>query len=155
VKKKKYKGAVQGFVVEAGGRLGPAAKKFIDEVVAECEMSEAASKAAASKILRAIGADWDRSRAQAIYMTATLVQELRNEEQFMADFAHGVVLTMIVVYEGRRVEMIFNRWCFCAHSGFLGLSLIRSVGICNHGNRWQYCKTGRKNCPVAPTGPFS
>ncbi len=28
VKRKKYKGAVQGFVVEAGGRLGPAAKKF-------------------------------------------------------------------------------------------------------------------------------
>ncbi len=34
VKRKKYKGAVRGFVVEAGGRLGPAAKKFIDEVVA-------------------------------------------------------------------------------------------------------------------------
>jgi hypothetical protein len=43
------------FVVEAGGRLGPAAKKLIDEVVAECEMSEAARKAAASKIMRAIG----------------------------------------------------------------------------------------------------
>jgi hypothetical protein len=28
--------AVQGFVVEAAGRLGPAAKKFIE---AECEMS--------------------------------------------------------------------------------------------------------------------
>ncbi len=55
VKRKKYKGAVRGFVVEAGGRLGPAAKKFIDEVVAECEMSEAARKAAASKIMRAIG----------------------------------------------------------------------------------------------------
>ncbi len=38
VKRKKYKGAVRGFVVEAGGRLGPVAKKFIDEVVAECEM---------------------------------------------------------------------------------------------------------------------
>ncbi len=46
---------MQGFVVEAGGRLGPAAKKFIDEVVAECEMPEAARKAAASKIMRAIG----------------------------------------------------------------------------------------------------
>ncbi len=34
VKRKKYKGAVQGFVVDAGGRLGPVAKKFIDEVVA-------------------------------------------------------------------------------------------------------------------------
>ena len=43
MKRKKYKGAVQGFVVEAGGRL---AKKFIDEVVAECEMSEVARKAA-------------------------------------------------------------------------------------------------------------
>jgi hypothetical protein len=42
VRRKKYKGAVQGFVVEAGGRLGPTAKKFIDEVVAECKMSEVA-----------------------------------------------------------------------------------------------------------------
>jgi hypothetical protein len=33
---------VQEFVVDAGGQLGPAAKKFIDEVVAECEMSEVA-----------------------------------------------------------------------------------------------------------------
>jgi hypothetical protein len=50
------RGAVQGFVVEAGGRMGPAAKKFIDEVVAECEMSEAAArKSAASKKMRAIG----------------------------------------------------------------------------------------------------
>ncbi len=55
MKRKKYKGAVQGLVVEAGGRLGPAAKKFTDEVVAECEMPEAARKAAASKIMRAIG----------------------------------------------------------------------------------------------------
>jgi hypothetical protein len=46
---------VQGFVVEAGGRLGPATKKFIDEVVAECKMSEVARKTAASKIIRAIG----------------------------------------------------------------------------------------------------
>ncbi len=30
VKRKKFKGAVQGFAVEAGGRLGPAAKKFIN-----------------------------------------------------------------------------------------------------------------------------
>ncbi len=36
MKRKKYEGAVQGFVVESGGRLGPAAKKFIDEVVEEC-----------------------------------------------------------------------------------------------------------------------
>ncbi len=78
---------MQGFVLEAGGRLGPAAKKFIDEVVAECEMSEAARKAAASKIMRAIP---EVLHTQA-YMMATLVQELRNEEQFMADFANGVV----------------------------------------------------------------
>ncbi len=51
--RKKYKGA--GFVVEAGGRLGRAAKKFIDAVVAECEVSEAARNAAASKRVRAIG----------------------------------------------------------------------------------------------------
>ncbi len=68
VKRKKYKGAVQGFVVR---RLGPAAKKFMDEVVAECEMSEAARKAAASKIMRAIGTE------------ASL---MRNEEQFVADY---------------------------------------------------------------------
>ena len=55
MKRKKSKGTVQGFVVEAGGRLGPAAKKFIDEVVAECEMSEAARKPAAIKKMRAIG----------------------------------------------------------------------------------------------------
>ncbi len=53
-------------------------EKFIDEVVAECEMPEAARKAA------------EVMHKQA-YMMATLVQELRNEEQFMADFAHGVV----------------------------------------------------------------
>ncbi len=40
VNRKKYKGAVQGFVVEAGGRLGPCA---------------VARKAAASKTMRAIG----------------------------------------------------------------------------------------------------
>ncbi len=46
----KRKGAVQGFVVEAGG------KKFINEEVAECEMSEVAREAVASnKRVRAIG----------------------------------------------------------------------------------------------------
>jgi hypothetical protein len=43
-----------------------------------------ARKEAASKIIGRLG------HKQA-YMMATLVQELRNEEQFMADFAHGVV----------------------------------------------------------------
>jgi hypothetical protein len=80
-------------------------------VVAEYEMPEAARKAAATKIMRAIGIEVMHKQA---YMMATLVQELRNEEQFMADFAHGVVLQ----YEGRRVWMIFYRWCFCAHLGF-------------------------------------
>ena len=51
-------------------------------------------------------------------MMATLVQELRNEEQFMADFAHGVVH----VYEG---WMIFYRWCFFAHLGsFVAYSFV-------------------------------
>ncbi len=86
VKRKKYKGAVHGFVVEAGGRLGPAAKKFVDEVVAECEMSQVARKAAASKIMRAMGIEHKQA-----CMMATLVQQLRNEEQFLADFANGVV----------------------------------------------------------------
>jgi hypothetical protein len=42
VRRKKSQGAVQG-VCGGGGRLGPAAKKFIDAV--ECEMSEVARKA--------------------------------------------------------------------------------------------------------------
>jgi hypothetical protein len=42
---------VHGFVLETGGRLGPAAQKFIDEVVG----TEVAKKAAASRILRVIG----------------------------------------------------------------------------------------------------
>ncbi len=66
--------------MEAGGRLGPAAKKFI---VAKCAMSEVARKAAASKIVRAIGIK--------VMHKQTLIQELRNEEQVIADFAHGVV----------------------------------------------------------------
>ncbi len=72
-----------------GGRLRPAAKKFIDEVLAECKKSEVARKAAASKILRATGIEVKHK--QALYMMATLIQELRNEEQFTADFATGVV----------------------------------------------------------------
>ncbi len=59
----------------------------------ECELSEAARKAAASKIMRAIRIEVMHRQA---YMMATLVQELRNDEQFMADFAKGVVQ----VYEG-------------------------------------------------------
>jgi hypothetical protein len=52
-------------------------------------MSEVERKAAASKIVRAIGMEVMHKQA---YMMATLlVQELRNEEQFMADFASGVV----------------------------------------------------------------
>jgi hypothetical protein len=51
-------------------------------------MSEAARKAAASKIMRAIGIEVMHKQP---YMMATLVQELRNEEQFTADFANGVV----------------------------------------------------------------
>ena len=54
VKRNKYKGFVQGFVVESGGRLGPLARTFIDEVVGECDMSESARRAATFKILRAI-----------------------------------------------------------------------------------------------------
>ncbi len=81
MKRNKFKGAVQGFVVEVGGWLGPAARKFIDEVLAECEMSEMARKAA-------IGIEVMHKQA---YMIAILIQELRNEEQLMADFANGVV----------------------------------------------------------------
>jgi hypothetical protein len=38
-----------------GGRRPRSLQKFIDEVAAECEISEVARKAAASKIVRAIG----------------------------------------------------------------------------------------------------
>ncbi len=76
VKRKKYEGAVQGFVVEAGGRLGPAAKKFFDEVVAECEMSEVARKAAASKVLSAIGIEVMHKQAHDGHF---------GEEQFIAN----------------------------------------------------------------------
>ncbi len=38
--------------------------------------------------MRAIGIEVMHKQS---YMMATLVQELRNEEQFTADFAHGVV----------------------------------------------------------------
>ncbi len=40
-----------------------------------------------NELVRAIGIEVMHKQA---YMMATLVQELRNEEQFMADFAHGV-----------------------------------------------------------------
>ncbi len=83
VKRNMFQGAVQGFVVKAGGRLGPAAKKFIDEVVAEYKMSEVARKAAASKRARAIGIEVRHKQA---HIMATLIQELRNQ-----DFANGVV----------------------------------------------------------------
>ncbi len=85
--------------MEAGGRLSPAAKKkFIDDVVAECKMSEVARKAAAS---RAIG-----MHKQA-YIMATFIQEVRNEEQFMADLGllHAIMANKAVssVREGSDV----------------------------------------------------
>jgi hypothetical protein len=51
-------------------------------------MSEVARKAAASKIMRAIGIEVMHKQA---YIMANLVQELRSEEQFMAGFENGVV----------------------------------------------------------------
>ena len=71
VKRNKYKGVVRGFVVESGGRLGPLARTFIDEVVGECDMSESARRAAAFKILRAIGIDLMHKQA---YMMAMLIE---------------------------------------------------------------------------------
>jgi len=88
VKRNKYKGLVRGFVVESGGRLGPLARTFIDEVVGECDMSESARRAAAFKILRAIGIDLMHKQA---YMMAMLIEELRREQQHMVDFANGVM----------------------------------------------------------------
>ncbi len=68
VQRNKYKGAVQGFV--CGGGRSPAAKTCTGEVVAECEMSEVARKAVASKIVRAIGIEVMHKQA---YMMATLI----------------------------------------------------------------------------------
>jgi hypothetical protein len=79
VKRKKEKGGDAG--VCGGGRRAAGSCGQ----VAECEMSEVARKAAASKIVWAIGIEVMHKQA---YMMATLV---RNEEQFMADFANGVV----------------------------------------------------------------
>jgi hypothetical protein len=55
----------------------------IDEAAAECDMTAAATKAAASRILRAIGVEIMHKQA---FTMATFIQELRNEEQFVADF---------------------------------------------------------------------
>jgi hypothetical protein len=49
---------------------------WIDEVLAECGMSEVARKAAASRIVRAIGIEVMHKQN---YMIATLIQELKNE----------------------------------------------------------------------------
>ncbi len=54
-------------------------------------MSEAARKAAASKMMRAIGIEVMHKQAYAMANLANLVQELRNEEQFTADFANGAL----------------------------------------------------------------
>ena len=48
-------------------------------------MTESARRAATFKILRAIG-----MHKQA-YMMATLIEELRREQQHMVDFANGVM----------------------------------------------------------------
>jgi hypothetical protein len=80
--------------------MGPAAKKFIDKV----EMSEVARKAAASKIVRAIGIE---------VIMATLLQELRNEEQFSPGGFWKASL------DGRRRLPVSSGWCFWAHLRWL------------------------------------
>ncbi len=77
--------------MEAGGRLGPAAKEFIDEVVAECEMSEVARKAAASKTMRPIGIEVMHKQAYVHDGHFGSRAEERGE-QFLADVASGVVV---------------------------------------------------------------
>ncbi len=77
---------------DGGWVLRPsAANKFIDEVVArgwwrsaKCQRLQEVARKAAGKIMRATAIEVMRKQA---YMMATLVQELRNEEQFMADVA--------------------------------------------------------------------
>ncbi len=109
--------------MEAGGRLGPAAKKFIDEVMAECEMSEAARKAAASKIMRAIG-------IEVLHKMAALVQELRNEEQFMAD---GVL--QYYSYRCMQLHSIAILQHAALHTQYMYLSVPRY-----HGTSTSRCK---------------
>ena len=78
-------GAVQGFVVEAGG--GPEVHRRSGGGMRNVRSGEESSGEQDNE------GDWDRSHAQAglyTYVMATLVQELRNEEQFLADCAHGV-----------------------------------------------------------------
>jgi hypothetical protein len=69
--------------------------------------------------MRAIGIEVMHKQA---YMMATLVQELRNEEQFMTDFAHGVVWRQASLDDFLSVVLL------CTF-GFLGLSLIRSRDV--------------------------
>ncbi len=71
-------------VVEAGRRLGPVAKNFIDDVLAECDLPEMPRKAAASKILRAIGIEIMHTQAYMRHVDS-------REEQFIADSANGVL----------------------------------------------------------------
>jgi hypothetical protein len=50
--------------------------------------------------------------------------EVVHKQAFMYDEERGAVYGGFRARrEGRRVWMIFYRWCFCAHLGFLGLSL--------------------------------
>jgi hypothetical protein len=84
---KRNKRCLQGFVVETGGRLGSVAKQFMGEVVAECDVTEVAKKAAASRMLRADGIEIMFKQASVM---ATLIQELRNEQHLVADFARNV-----------------------------------------------------------------
>ena len=74
-------------MVESGGRLGPRARTFIDEVVGECDMTESEG-GATFKILRAFGIDLLHKQA---YAMAKLIEELRSEQQHMVDFANGVM----------------------------------------------------------------
>ncbi len=66
---------LQGILCRRRQQRIVAGKKFMDEVVAECKMSEAARKAAASRMMRAIGIEVVHKKE---YMMATLVQEVRS-----------------------------------------------------------------------------
>ncbi len=100
--------------MEAGGWLGPAAKKFIDEVLAECETSEVARKAAASKIVRAIGIEVVHKQA---YIHDGHVDS-RAEERG-AVYGGSRERRIKKAGESGRQTTVSYQWCSWAHWRFL------------------------------------
>ena len=80
--------AVHLYVGEGGegGRLGPLARTFIDEVVGECDITNSARRAATFRFC----GDRDHKRAY----RWQLIEDLRREQQDTVHFANVVILGM-------------------------------------------------------------